>query len=919
MQVIDNGKGIDRNDLNIIGDRYVTSKCHTLEDLNHNLQHLGYRGEALASIINVSGLVDISSRHHLSQHTFSKIFRHGEAVGIVAPANQRPSVGTTVTVHDIFHNMPVRRKTMSDVLELEQIRKTVETIALVNPSISFSVRNDVTGLCILQTHKTLSVLTNFGLLFASGRVGGMKEVSIQQSGFKVSGFISTETHHSKSLQFIYVNKRIVKRTPLHACVNKVLNNSLLTKRLSQQRNECKWKDEHQNKEWTNPRRNLDKYPVYVLMIECPRSEYDVCLEPAKTLVEFKCWDGVLTTLTVLARKFLELNNLGLGITPASNSTQELQDCKLSSQEFIAEVEPSTVDLEGHSSFLPPLQSRVVKRPRVKENTVPTLKQPQAFEDRESVSKDVFVGTIATPIVLDIKTAEDHCSHKYSASERLCLSCDSNEHTQSTSIDSNIQPKINTTPSITTYQRPCHSRTPSLTRHNPTSCQVSSYSCPTQSTPSSSYLIQEPNSLFIVPYNSPTMSSTPCSITTSLHSVTDDVLLAHNKSVVSSSSPLTVQTAPPQSYFTVSSRLAKLLENRKHVSSQLSQASSISPLSISRVTSQGVFNPIHHSTPIEIEGYTSKPDTLQSVTEPSLLSSPPSTTTGGLYSASFSQLANGPKYNSDIVHTRVCSSRDIQDLHSAVEQNVTTLSVPPNDSDVAVSSAVRDKGSTVNPIACNTTCTDSNDMVECVTTKHSLTSSQVDAHSVCDLDTSASCKPVWKEVNDPVSGRRIFVHSVTGNCSYSNPVGSSVADTPSTSNLSISDTRGYSDSVTGERSSSPANTWTFTSSLGMKPLNGACHLSHDYQSFLPRPKNQRTTPSELDTSEHRVAELVSEHRLTPASDTCKWRDSRELDGLSLTLGKIGRTFETLLEEWENPTFQAGQEVSVMAGAFSIDVC
>ena len=901
--MVDNGKGIDRNDLNIIGERYVTSKCHTLEDLDQNLQHLGYRGEALASIVNVSGLVEISSRHHLSQRTFCKVFRNGEDVGIIATSNQRPSVGTTVTVHDVFHNIPVRRKTITDVLELEQIRKTVESIALVNPSISFSVRNDVTGSCILQTHKTPSVLTNFGLLFASSKICGMKDISTCHAGFNISGFISTETHHSKSLQFIFVNKRIVKKTPLHACVNKVLNNSLLTKRQAQQRSESKWKGDFKNKEFPNPRRSLDRYPVYVLMIECPRSEYDVCLEPAKTLIEFKHWDDVLTSLTLLSRKFLDVNNLSLGILPASSKTQELQDgtgSSWSSQEASTDYEPWSVDLEGASSFRPSLQSRAVKHPKVKEITVPAAKQPQIVEG--SANNDLIGSGPVT------KTAEDQCSHNYSASERMGLSCDEHTQMEATNIEVNPQPKTNATRLYESQPVPhlnSNSLTPSVLPHSPL------FSCPSsvQSTHSNSYLVQEPNSLFILPYNSPGMSyPTHChsnSITTSLNSFTNNIL-APKKTDVNISSSLrethpmvNVRSATPQSSFTVSSKLDKLSDKPNHhmvthANSNVLQTTS-SPLNISRVPSQGVFKPIYHSTPSEIKG--DEPATLESLmVEPSLCEA---TTTCGLGITSISQLSTGQN------HTNTYSCVD----HSAVGQNVIT--VPSNDSGTGLSSMAHDKEPSLNPISYNTSCT-----VESVTAEYSTANSQNDEYSVCDK--SMSCKPIWKQVVDPISGRIIFIHSTTGNCSYTNPVSTSLTDTHS-----INDTHSdYTDSAVGD---SVSNTLTCTSSLGMRPLKGAPHLSHDYQPFMPRLRKQRIpTHSENNTS--KLSELVNEHGLTtPTSDlTCKWRDYKELNGLSLshdtlslshdtlslshdTGDRIGRTFETLLKEWVNPTFQAGQEV------------
>ena len=300
---------MSRKDLNLIGQRYATSKCHTIADLDHSLQHLGYRGEALASTINCSGTVEIQSRYRLSQETYSKIFLHGTAMPVTLCPAQRPSVGTTITVHDFFYNLPVRRRLIKVDLELENIRQTLLCVALANPSISFSLRNDMIGECVLQTRRTNSVLASFSVLFGSSKASSMKELIFEHSIFRITGYISTECHHGKQLQFVYVNGRLVKKTALHLCVNNLIANSLIARSLSRQADArgCGLVADI-----TSPRRTSEKHGMYVLMVKCPRTEYDVCLEPAKTLIEFRDWDVVLDCLTQVVRQFLVKYSLTLG-------------------------------------------------------------------------------------------------------------------------------------------------------------------------------------------------------------------------------------------------------------------------------------------------------------------------------------------------------------------------------------------------------------------------------------------------------------------------------------------------------------------------------------------------------------------------------------------------------------------------------
>ena len=387
---MDNGNGISSSDLKLVGERYATSKCHSLSDLE-NLQYFGFRGEALASIVDVSGTVEICSRHKLSQQSHSKVFHRGRAVSISLNKNPRPSVGTTVTVHDFFYNLPVRRNGISVALELNQVRKVVECIALVNPSRSFSVRNDKTGECILQMHKTHSILSTFGLICGTEKASSMKEVAFSHSDFKVTGFISTDGHHSKSLQFIYVNGRLVKKTPLHACVNSVLANSIIARKLSKQ-SDPSWHPQglSQDKDLFSPKRAPEKHGVYVLMIECPRTEYDICLEPAKTLIEFRNWDNVLNTMELLVKKFLVENNLTLGPNaPDESSNKDTMDSETTSP-CIHQTSPSQDtskflggELKFNLEFRNALQSRVIRRKPLELNKeAPNLKKDDPCSEPE---------------------------------------------------------------------------------------------------------------------------------------------------------------------------------------------------------------------------------------------------------------------------------------------------------------------------------------------------------------------------------------------------------------------------------------------------------------------------------------------------------------------------------------------------------
>ena len=307
---MDNGSGMRYEDLKLIGERYATSKCHSLSDLG-NLCYHGYRGEALASIIATCGIVKLCTRHCLSSTAYCKIFHHGHGLEVCVSTTNRASVGTTVTIHDIFYNLPVRKKTINEHQECDKVRRVLIGVSLIHPYVSFSLRNNQTTECLLQTKKTDSIIRNFTHIFGTQIAEGLHEVSISHSGFKLSGYISTNGYHNKSYQFLYVNKRLLKQTKLHSQISQLLGNSLIARKVSKQNfvNIEKYPPE-----FGSPKRSLETCGVYLLNIECSLNEYDISLEPAKTLVEFKRWNDVHTAVELLVKEFLIKHNLILGIT-----------------------------------------------------------------------------------------------------------------------------------------------------------------------------------------------------------------------------------------------------------------------------------------------------------------------------------------------------------------------------------------------------------------------------------------------------------------------------------------------------------------------------------------------------------------------------------------------------------------------------
>nr|DBA14587.1 TPA: hypothetical protein GDO54_005532 [Pyxicephalus adspersus] len=221
VQVVDNGCGLGPEDMDRVGLRYFTSKCHSLKDLE-DLRFYGFRGEAIASLADVCSVVEIFSKHKPTGTTFTRLFQNGKPLPVQLAEVTRPSAGTTVTLYNLFYNLPVRRGRVDPVLEMERIRHKVEAASLMKPTISFSLKNDALHSMVLQLPKTRDVCSRFCQIYGPVKSKYLREVHHTQDRLEIVGFISSEGHYNKSMQFLYVNSRLVLKTRLHKLIDFLL-------------------------------------------------------------------------------------------------------------------------------------------------------------------------------------------------------------------------------------------------------------------------------------------------------------------------------------------------------------------------------------------------------------------------------------------------------------------------------------------------------------------------------------------------------------------------------------------------------------------------------------------------------------------------------------------------------------------------
>ncbi|KAF7265196.1 hypothetical protein GWI33_021389 [Rhynchophorus ferrugineus] len=297
IQVADNGDGIKKENMEHVGLRYMTNKCQTLKQLEKKLNTYGYRGEALASIIENSIKVSVISRSKQSTETLCKRFTKDRQPQIAVTKN-RPSVGTTVTVSGFMNNFPVRQKRVVEEVELEEIKQCVENLIIINPGTSFSLRNDSTGWLVLQSPHKPDIISAFRLLHAD-ITDDFTLLKVRRKMMTVETLVHKEYSFSNKYQYVYVNK-----WPAH---NSKLQNHIL--KLLQR----KFNTHH------NPIFETKKYPIYVVHIKCPLKYVDVVRSGTKVEVMFQCWDLLLACINKAVETYL-------GSGP-ENKEKQLTDCR----------------------------------------------------------------------------------------------------------------------------------------------------------------------------------------------------------------------------------------------------------------------------------------------------------------------------------------------------------------------------------------------------------------------------------------------------------------------------------------------------------------------------------------------------------------------------------------------------------------
>ena len=299
IKVSDDGSGMSEQEAKLAILPHHTSKILEEADLYH-IDTLGFRGEALPSIIAVSSFKMKTSDNGIQGLLLS--LKGGELVSEALIAQKK---GTEITVRSLFYNTPVRLQNLkNEYVELSYIADFVMKIAFARPDIAFKLINN--DKVLLHTFGSGNLLEVINAIYGSEVAKNMLEIKGSSNLYQVSGYISNLniTRSSKGNMTFIVNGRSVKNNKLFNTVLDAYKGYLM----------------------------IGKYPYVIINITSSSNLIDVNIHPSKIEVRFTEEKELEELIVSSIKKVLGKTNL----TVSLDEEEKLEEIK---------EEPIKIDLE----------------------------------------------------------------------------------------------------------------------------------------------------------------------------------------------------------------------------------------------------------------------------------------------------------------------------------------------------------------------------------------------------------------------------------------------------------------------------------------------------------------------------------------------------------------------------------------------
>ncbi|MFI3300794.1 MAG: DNA mismatch repair endonuclease MutL [Candidatus Gastranaerophilales bacterium] len=281
IRIADNGCGIHPEDILLAFSKHATSKIQSDEDL-FAINTLGFRGEALSSIISIAKLTCTTRTKEFDTGTKVKCEQSE-----VKQTQTGCAIGTIMEVKDLFYNLPARLKFLKNPnTEFSYIQELIQSLALAHPHVSLELKRN--GKTTIKTSGQNILTIAIKEIYSNDITNNLKEVlkTDSISGLKISGFVSTPdyTRSSKKSYHTYINSRAVKCPVYQKSIDLAYKNLI----------------------------GIGKYPLIVLNLEIPPADVDVNVHPTKKEVRYKntnqIFNFIQSSIIAGLSNYVEVNN-----------------------------------------------------------------------------------------------------------------------------------------------------------------------------------------------------------------------------------------------------------------------------------------------------------------------------------------------------------------------------------------------------------------------------------------------------------------------------------------------------------------------------------------------------------------------------------------------------------------------------------
>jgi len=336
IKIIDNGSGINEDDIEFAFERHATSKIRKADDLQ-TVKSMGFRGEALASIAAISNIKMVTKT------TEALMGRQIIVEGGEIKENEEigAQTGTSITISNLFYNTPVRYKFLKkDYTELGYIEDAVTRIALANPNIAIKLSNE--NKMIIQTTGNGDLKTTIYNIYGKEMTDGLIEVDYIYEDIKVKGFVGKPeiARGNRTNQIFFINKRYIKDKTLSAGTEQAFKGLL----------------------------PIGKYGVLVLNLDIDPKKIDVNVHPTKLEIRFQEEQKVFKAVYHAIREALLKGDL------VRNSEKEETPKVAIIPETKIEDAPET------------LQTQAINKNEILEETEKTINEEQREEKEKAIEE-----------------------------------------------------------------------------------------------------------------------------------------------------------------------------------------------------------------------------------------------------------------------------------------------------------------------------------------------------------------------------------------------------------------------------------------------------------------------------------------------------------------------------------------------------